>query len=341
MMKFSPDVRNVNLDSYLTFLKDKSICIFGASGLIGRYLLNILVFANQKYDLNMRVMAVVHRESSVMKLKESLPQQAGLEIKSWDLKKPLVGECEFDLVVQAASPADPFSYATNPVGTFLTNVDGCKNVLDWMLGSNAKMVYLSSGEVYGQTQPGEDGYREDDYGYIDHLTPRACYSMGKRAAETLCRLYVEQYKSNVVIARLCHVYGPTISETNSRADAQFLRQARLHQDIIMKSKGDQIRSYCYVSDACTGLLSILKDGVVGEAYNIANHGSVVSIYEFAKQIAETAGVTVRFSDPSILEAKGFSTVSRAVLNSEKLSLLGWEAKVSLKQGVERLFSIEE
>lgn len=339
MSKVISDVSKVNLESYLDFLKDKSICIFGASGLIGSYLLNLLVFANQKHDLNMRIQAVVHRESSKQKLQESFFGLDNLTVCAMDLQKPLTGECDFDLVVQAASPADPLSYSTNPVGTFLTNVDGCKNVLDWMAGSNAKMVYLSSGEVYGQTQPGETGYQEQDYGYVDHLTPRACYSMGKRAAETLCRLYVEQYKSRVIIARLCHVYGPTISETNSRADAQFLRKARMNEDIILKSKGDQIRSYCYVSDACTGLLEILKQGTIGDAYNIANPHTIVSIYEFAKQIAEEASVNLSFSDPSILEAKGFSTVQRAVLDSKKLCQLGWEPNVSLKQGVRRMLGL--
>lgn len=336
MTNFNPDVSKVKLDSYLPFLKDKSICIFGASGLIGRYLLDLLVYADQAHNLNLKIQAVVNRAYSLIKLQERFAGYDNVSVCARDLQKPLPGKCDFDLIVQAASPADPMSYATNPVGTFLTNVDGCKNVLEWMASSDAKMVYLSSGEVYGQTQPGEMGYLEEDYGYIDHLTPRACYSMGKRAAETLCRLYLEQYKSKVLIARLCHIYGPTISERNSRADAQFLRKARAHEDIVLKSKGDQVRSYCYVADACTALLEILKSGSVGEAYNISNDSSVVSIYDFAKQIAEESGVKVCFSDPSILEAKGFSKVSRAVLSSKKLQSLGWLPEVSLKEGVARM-----
>lgn len=325
----------VNLNPYVSFLNQKSFCIFGASGLIGRYLIGLLLCANQKYSLNLKITAVAHQKSSVEKLLTEYGRNKEITVQSMDLCKPLEGVCDFDFIVQGASPADPISYATNPVGTFLTNVDGCKHVLQWMSGSNAKMVYLSSGEVYGQRQTDDFGYLEDEYGDIDHLLPRACYSMGKRASETLCRLFVEQYGHNVVIARLCHVYGPTISDFNTRADAQFLRKARMKQDIVLKSRGEQVRSYCYVADVCTALMALLKNGESGQAYNVSNANSVVSIFEFAKQMAEEAGVKVKFENPDEIEAKGFTKITRAVLNSQKLQNLGWQAEVDLKSGLSR------
>ena len=169
------------------------------------------------------------------------------------------------------------------------------------------------------------------------MLPRACYPEGKRAAETLCASYAAQYGVDAVVARLCHVYGPTFTASNSRADAQFIRKALAGEDIVMKSTGSQVRSFCYVADAVNALLTVLAVGEKGQAYNVANRRSVASIRQYAETLADIAGVRVVFDVPPEVEKAGYTRVTRAVLNPAKLEGLGWTPRYDLRQGLEATY----
>lgn len=163
--------------------------------------------------------------------------------------------------------------------------------------------------------------------------------MGKKAAECLCELYKAEFGTDIVIARFCHTYGPTITSTNSRADAQFLRNAAQGVPIVLKSTGSQIQTYCYVGDCCTALITLLLSGKPEEACNVANPNSVVSIREYAKTLAKVSGTELRFELPKEEEKRGFSRVPRAVLNPEKLMKLGWAPVFSLEEGLKHTLEI--
>ena len=168
------------------------------------------------------------------------------------------------------------------------------------------------------------------------MLPRACYPESKRAAETLCASYAAQYGVDALVARLCHVYGPTFTASNSRADAQFIRKALAGEDIVMKSTGSQVRSFCYVADAVNALLTLLA-GAKGQAYNVANRASVASIRQYAETLADIAGVKVVFDVPPEAEKAGYTKITRAVLNPAKLEGLGWTPRYDLRQGLEATY----
>ena len=153
----------------------------------------------------------------------------------------------------------------------------------------------------------------------------------KRAAETLCASYVAEYGADVVIARPSHTYGPHFTETDNRVYAQFIRNVLRDEDIVMKSEGRQFRSWCYVVDCATALLYILLKGTSGEAYNIADNTSNVSIRELAELVADIGGrkVVVQLDDPEA-EAQR-SSVSRAVFDTSKLQALGWSIGGTLRE----------
>ena len=239
-------------------------------------------------------------------------------------------------MVHGASNASPKRYATDPVGTMKSNLGGGSNLLELAKEKKARLLYISSGEVYGEGD-GSD-FTEDYSGYVDCLNPRACYPSSKRASETLCVSYKEQYGVDVVIARPCHIYGSDI-ERDDRAFAQFLRKAKAGEDILLKSDGSQVRSYCHVDDCASALLYILLRGINGKAYNIANRDSVLSIKELAELIAQTVGVKIMYDIPSNSESKGYSKVQRAVLDSSLLESLGWRPQISLKEGLRRVLGI--
>jgi nucleoside-diphosphate-sugar epimerase len=176
-------------------------------------------------------------------------------------------------------------------------------------------------------------FKEDYCGYIDCNTLRAGYPEGKRAAEALCQAYIKEKNVDVVIARCCRVFGPTMREDDSKVIAQFIRNAANGENIVLKSKGDQRYSYCYVADVCSALLFLLLNGKNGEAYNISNMTCNLTLLQIANILSEYTGRAVVFDIPSSEEAAGYSKVAKALLDSSKLRELGWEAKYSIKDGI--------
>lgn len=311
-------------------LRSKCVLVTGANGLVGSTLVDLLIAADQAYGLGLSI-AVLGRDRKALDKRFSGNSQ--LRVIEADVCNVSLPELKVDYIVHAASPAHPLAYSQTPVDVMKANLIGTMNMLELAKRTGARLLFVSSGEIYGVSDDPNSCFEESEYGYIEISNPRSCYPESKRAAETLCASYHAQYGVDTVTARLCHVYGPTITDKNSRADAQFLRNAVQGQDIVMKSPGTQVRSFCYVKDAAAGLLYILLKGVSGEAYNIANKDSVATIRRYAEILAALGGVAIRNEFPPEEEARGYSQVSRAVLDAAKLERLGWVPRYTLEQGL--------
>lgn len=325
-----------NLD--IRQLASKRILICGAGGLIGTALVELMLEINSQYETNIEIYALGRNQATLGERFSIHLNKSAFHILAADVIDFLPNGLRFDYIIQAASPAHPLAYSQTPVDVMKANLMGTINMLELARNSGAKLLFVSSGEIYGTSNIIDSVFRENDYGYIEVSNPRSCYPESKRAAETLCASYYAQYGVDTVAARLCYVYGPTITNNNSRADAQFLRNAISHEDIVMKSPGAQVRSFCYVRDAVTGLLYILLKGRSGEAYNIANKKSIASIREYAEILAALSGVKIKYVLPSETEAKGYSQVSRAVLDASKLEMLGWQPQYDLEQGLLKTYN---
>ena len=226
------------------------------------------------------------------------------------------------------------AYATDPVGIMQANVFGTMQLLEYLRTQpGARMIFLSTGETYGENPDLPEGFGEGDHGYIDPMKPRSCYPESKRAAETLCACYAAQYGVDALVARLSYVYGPTQTASDSRATAQFMRKVLAGEDIVLKSPGAQVRTYTYGPDAIAGLLALLLRGERGEAYNVASRLGTISIRGYAETLARLAGVQVRFDLPSEQEKQGYSKVTRAVQKGDKLEALGWTPRWDVESGL--------
>lgn len=315
---------------YIPFekLNGKNILITGACGLIGSAIIDFLI--ENKVECN--VYAMARNRNKAQKCFSKYLDNPLLHIVEGDVNAPIKGNIVFHYIINAASNANPNAYALDPVGTMWTNINGTKNLLDYGREHRLeRFLYVSSGEVYGNGDV--DNWKESDSGYVDCMTLRSCYPTSKRAAETLCVAYSHQYHIEAVVARPCHTYGPHFTDNDTRAYAQFVRNARNHEDIVLKSRGEQYRSWLYVKDCASAILTILLKGLNGEAYNVADVNSCVTISELAEMIAHIGGSKVVFDLPSEVERQGFSVIRKAVFDISKLEALEWIPQYKLQEAL--------
>ena len=203
----------------------------------------------------------------------------------------------------------------------------------------------ADGESYGTADGADEAserpeyysrlFKENDLGYVDILSPRSSYPSSKRAAETLCIAYAEEYKVDAVIVRPGHIYGPLIKLSDSRASALFSLKAAKGENIVMKSLGEQLRSYCHVLDCASAILAVLIKGENRNAYNISAKQAIVTIREMAEAFAAAGGVEIVFDVPTDAEKKSYNVMPCSALNAEKLEALGWKAAFDMKAGAEQ------
>ena len=316
-------------------LNGKSILITGATGMICSCVAELLLYRNRFCNAGIRILLAGRSRERMERRFSGFEEGKDYQFLFYDATsmEPLCFCADF--VIHGASNASPAVYVKQPVETMMANVIGLNVLLSQAVKAGTKRVlYISSSEVYGRKER-EGAFLESDYGYVDLLNPRACYPSAKRAAETLCVSYGAEHSMDTVIVRPGHIYGPTITGSDDRASAQFTRNAVSGQNIIMKSAGTQLRSYCYTMDCASAILAVLIKGENGNAYNISNKASVVSIRDIAEALARQAGTQVLFENPSDVEKKGYNLMDNSSLDSSKLESLGWSACFNLEEGVKR------
>lgn len=307
-----------------------NILITGATGMIGSCLVDILMNRpNKEYH----VYASGRNEERAHNRFAEYADDPCFHFIKYDVITPMVCDVNFQYIIHAASNASPNFFVVKPVEVIKSNIYGVSNLMDYGIQHNLKrLLYVSSGEVYGEG----DGcvFTEDYSGYVDCIKPRSCYPSSKRTAETLCVSYGIEYGIETVIARPSHVYGPNFTESDNRVYAQFIRNVLKGENVVVKSTGSQFRSWCYVVDCASALLYILLKGENGNAYNIADESSNISIRELAEMIASIGGKKTVFDLPSDIEKAGYNVVSKSVLSIKKIQELGWKIEGSMRDKIE-------
>lgn len=322
-------------------LKNSTILITGATGLVGSFLVDVLMFKNEN-GLNCTIYALSRDKERFIKRFSKWRNNPLLQHISFDINQPFSNNeiDNVDYVLHLASNTHPLLYSTDPIGTITTNIYGVQNLLDFCIKhESSRFVFASSNEVYGENRGDVELFNEEYCGYINCNTVRAGYPESKRCGEALCQAYRIQKGIDIVIPRLTRSYGPTMLMNDSKAISQFIKKAIAGEPIVLKSEGTQFYSYTYVADAVSGLLFVLLKGIDGEAYNIADISSDISLKDLAKIIAAQSNLEVVFELPDSIESAGYSKATKARLSGDKIKALGWTPKFNISSGVERTISI--
>lgn len=316
-------------------LSGKTIMISGATGMLGKCLIDFLMFRNAMENAKIQIIALSRND---VRAKERFADYWDSELFQYiscDVNKS-IPECgQVDYIIHAASNTHPLQYSQDSIGTITSNVIGTQNMLDYAVAHGTqRFCFASSVEIYGENRGDVEKFDEKYLGYIDCNTLRAGYPESKRLGETLCNAYGQTYGLDFVIPRLSRVYGPTMLSSDSKAISQFIRKAAAGEDIVLKSEGNQRYSYTFVIDAVAGILYCLLLGEAGEAYNVADEKSDISLKDLAEYLAQIVGKQVIFELPDEKERRGYSTATKAMLDAGKLESLGWRPRVHIAEGLQ-------
>lgn len=334
---YQDDLRSILKVNGIDELRGKKFLITGATGLIGVCLIDALMTFNSK-GAKIGIYAVGRsKEKAAARLGEYYNSDFFHFIEQ-DVRDPLPCDIDVDYIIPLASNTHPLAYSQYPIETIEINVRGAEYALQAAKACNATVLYPSSVEVYGNAR-NDDVFNEDYTGNLNLATSRACYTESKRLSEALCQSYMAEKNVHVKIVRLSRVFGPTMLMNDSKASSQFIIKALNHEDIVLKSNGEQFFSYTYVADAVASMMYVLIHGTNGVAYNISSDSCNVYLKDFAKACAEAVGKKVVFDIPSEAERKGFSVAMKAILDNTRLKNLGFKPFYTFNDAVKRTITI--
>ena len=315
------------------FLAQSNILVTGATGLIGSTLVHCLLALNKGIKITCPV-------RSLAKAKDMYGEDAGrihfIECNLIEYLNNLREKDAFQYIVHGASPTAGKYMTEHPVETYMFAIDSTHAILKYAKKTKASVVYVSSLEYYGQNFDDKE-INEEFQGYVDNSNPRSSYPLGKRSAEFLCSAYSQQYYVNVKVARLTQTFGAGVASDDNRVFAQFARSLINDTDIIMHSTGESAKPYCYTTDSISAILYILLKGKKGEAYNVANSNTYISIRDMAEFLRENFNPKIKVlikEQPKM----GYAPVTKLNLSTTKLESLGWSPKYGLKEMYEKLIT---
>jgi dTDP-glucose 4,6-dehydratase len=257
-----------------------------------------------------------------------IASRSGFEFRQHDVSLPVTVDGPVDYVLHMASPASPRDFPTYPIQIVKVGTLGTHNMLGVALAKGARFLLASTSEVYGDAlvHPQPETY----WGNVNPLGPRGCYDEAKRCAEAFTMAYNRAHNLDTRIVRIFNTYGPRMRLDDGRVIANFMSQALRGQPMTVYGDGSQTRSLCYVDDLVAGILAVLNSGDPAP-FNLGSEHEV-TVLELAREVAALAGSDASVSHEPLPQD---DPKQRRPDLARAKSILGWEATVSLRDGLER------
>jgi nucleoside-diphosphate-sugar epimerase len=318
-------------------LDGKTVLVTGATGMLASYVTWLLLSLHEDAGIDVTVVALCRDSQKAEQYYGAYVSKPYFRLLIQDVCDPIVYDGPVDYIFHLAGNASPHFINTDPVGIVKCNLLGTMNVLELARKKQtAKVVFASTREVYGANEY-VDKLGECSYGVLDPLDARSCYPESKRAAETLLKSYFLQYGVEFNTIRIAHAYGPTMKlENDGRVMADLMGDVVAGRDIVLKSSGEAVRAFLYVTDAVVGMFTVLFHGETAKAYNLANETEPISIRNLAELLASSQkdkAIRVVIKEGG---QKGYCSYRRTALDTTAIEALGWKPLVSLEDGIKKV-----
>ena len=320
-------------------LDGKTVLITGATGMLASYVTWLLLYLHEHAGIHVSVVALCRNRQRAEQYFGSYVGKSYFSLLIQDVCEPIAYDEHIDYIFHLAGNASPHFINTDPVGIMKCNLQGTIHVLELARHQDVKRIlFASTREVYGKNDAAES-LAEDSLGVLDSLDDRSCYPESKRAAESLLKSYSLQYGVPFNTVRIAHSYGPTMRlENDGRVMADLLSDVVAGRDIVLKSNGEAVRAFLYVTDAVIGMFTVLFLGDPSTAYNLANETEPISIKDLAHLLTsfrKDVNLKVVYDTQKSDNSKGYCAYRRIALDTRKLEALGWSPQISLKEGLSR------
>ena len=273
---------------------------------------------------------------------KTLFNNASIEVVVGDISDKINYSGDMDYIFHCASNTDSKFMVDKPVECIKSIVNGTQAVCEFAVAKKVKsMVYLSSMEIYGNIEGLVDKISEENMGIIDLLNKRSCYPLGKRMAENICYCFSQEYQCPIKIARLSQTFGAGYILDNSSKVFAYIGRCILNQrNIILHTDGSSMGNYVYSADAISGLMYILVDGDIGEAYNIANEELTMTIREMVEFVIKNFNnnISIVYDIPKE-NVFGYASKTNIKLSSQKLQKIGWSPQYNMKDMYQRMLGV--
>lgn len=313
------------------------ILVAGGAGFLGSFLCDRLILDGHTV---LCVDNLLTGKTQNIKHLESNPNFQFIrgDVSQSSTKNTVSGQGKIDVIFHLASPASPntqskLSYMQFPVETLMANSFGTFYLLEISRDNHARFIFASTSEVYGN--PLEHPQKETYLGNVNSFGPRSCYDEGKRFGEAMVYSYIHKHNVDARIVRIFNTYGPRMDPEDGRVVSSFITQALRNEPMVIFGKGNQTRSFCFVSDMIDGLIKVATvTEAGGEVFNLGND-SEFSIRELAQMICNLAGRQENFRFTSLPQD---DPLKRKPDLSKAKKILGFEPKVDIKTGLQETIS---
>lgn len=316
----------------------KRILLAGGRGFLGRYFTETFRLLNHSLKSPCQV-TVLDNYITAGELGETEVSDQNITSQRHDVTHPFYSEQKFDFILHAAGIASPYYYRAHPLETLEVAVSGTRNMLELAKEHNAKFLFFSSSEIYGDPDPRYVPTPESYRGNVSCLGPRACYDESKRVGETLCRVYFTQFGTQTRMVRPFNVYGPGMQEKDYRVLPNFASRIVSGKPLRVYGTGNQTRTFCYITDAIVGFLQVLVHGVSGEPYNIGNPRNEVSMKRLVELVSEVVDSRVDLDLVDYPDSYPADEPNRRCPDIIKANRqVNYEPKVEIREGLSRFFN---